>query len=262
MSHPYWQKQTRDAPLFPDILWQRPENKSQAGKLLLIGGNLHGFAAVAQAYTIVRQTGAGECQAILPDALKKVIDPRTLDCLFAPSNPSGGLSKDALPLLKASAAWADAILLIGDHGRNSETAIVLERLLAETPTLTIITRDAIDLLRAGTSELLQRPSTVLVATLAQIQKIFQAVYYPKTILFSMQLTTLVEALHAFTITHPITLVTFHHTQLLVAQNGTVTTTPWEEPLLIWRGDVAARAAVFTMEQPRKPLEAITAGLVS
>lgn len=261
MNFPYWHKQTAQTPLFPEIAWLRPEQKSLAGKLLIIGGNKLGFAAVAQSYNDALAAGAGECRAILPEALKKVIRSQAFDCIFTPTNPSGGMSKDALPILKASADWADALLLIGDHGRNSETAIVLEQLLAERGRLAIITRDSVDLLRASLPSLLQRQPTVLVVTLAQLQKIFQAVYYPKTILFSMQLSNLVETLHKFTITYPITVVVFHQNHLVIALGGTVSSTPWQEPTLIWRGSVATKATVYAMQQPKRLLEAITVSLL-
>ncbi|HWZ65765.1 MAG TPA: hypothetical protein VNX65_03120 [Patescibacteria group bacterium] len=262
MSFPYWHQQTTEKPLFPEIAWQRPEQKALAGKLLIIGGNKLGFAAVAQGYNDALKAGAGECRAILPEALKKVIDSQVLDCVFTPTNLSGGMSKESLPILKASTAWADALLLIGDNGRNSETAIVLEQLLADTDKLAIITRDSIDLLKASTPRLLQRPQTVLIVTLAQLQKIFQAVYYPKTILFSMQVSNLVETLHKFTITYPVAIVVFHQNQLIAAFAGTVTTSPWQEPMLIWRGTVAARAAVYAMQQPKKVLESVTVSFQS
>lgn len=261
MNFPYWHKQTAQQPLFPEIAWQRPEQKSLAGKLLIIGGNKLGFAAVAQSYNDAIKAGAGECRALLPEALKKVIDSQVLDCVFTPTNPSGGMSKDALPILKASTAWADALLLIGDNGRNSETAIVLEQLLTETDKLAIVARDSVDLLRASLPTILKRPQTVLIATLAQLQKIFQAVYYPKTILFSMQLSNLVETLHKFTITYPVTVVVFHQNHLVVALDGIVSSTPWEEPMMIWRGSVAAKAAVYAMQQPKRLLESITVSLL-
>ena len=44
MNHDYWHKQTSSKPLFPELIWSRPENRQLAGKLLIIGGNLHGFA--------------------------------------------------------------------------------------------------------------------------------------------------------------------------------------------------------------------------
>jgi NAD(P)H-hydrate repair Nnr-like enzyme with NAD(P)H-hydrate dehydratase domain len=260
MQFDFWHKQTPGEPLYKDIEWQRPEHKSLAGKLLIVGGNKLGFAAVAQAYNDALAAGVGEARAILPEALKPIIDKFALDCVYVPANPSGGMSKDALKPLEASAAWADAMLLIGDTGRNSETAITLEQLLARSPKPALITRDAVDLLRSSMSELLQRPQTTFVVSLAQLQKMFQSVYYPKTILFSMQLSTLVETLHKFTISYPVTIVVFHQNQLVVAHDGQVSTTPWEEVMMIWRGSVAAKASVYWLQNLGKPFEAITTSI--
>lgn len=262
MDRDYWLRQEPTQPLFPDIIWQKPEQRTLAGKLLIIGGNAHGFAAVAQAYGDALAAGAGECRVVLPDALKKAIDPLALDCVYVPTNASGGITKDALPALKAAAAWADALLFIGDAGRNSETAIVYEQLLQTFPQkTTIITRDALDLLKNVWPELLQRPHTILAATFAQLQKIFQAVYYPKTLLFSMQLTNVVEALHKFTVTYPAVMITFHQNQLIVAQSGQVSSTPWEEVMLIWRGSVAAKASAYAMWQPNQLFQTVTTSFI-
>lgn len=261
MDFDYWRKQA-DKPIFPDIEWEKPEQKSLAGKLLIIGGNSFGFAAVAQAYQDAVAAGIGECRVAIPDSLKKNIGADNLYCVFVPTNQSGGMSKDGMPALKAAAAWADTILYIGDAGRNSETAIVYEQLLQAFPDKqNIVTRDAADLVKSSWPELLQQPKTTLILTLAQLQKLFQAVYYPKTILFSMQLTNLVEALHKFTITHPATIVVFHQNQLVVANGGEVTSTPWQDAMIIWRGTVAARAAVYATHSPTKPLQAITTSLI-
>lgn len=261
MNIDYWQKQTTGKALFADIEWQKPEQKSLAGKLLIIGGSAHGFAAVAQAYQDATKSGAGECRVVLPDALKKAIDPLALDCVFVPTNASGGMSKEALPSLKAAAAWADALLFIGDAGRNSETAIMYEQLLNTFPDkITLITRDALDLIKTMWPDTLQRPNTVLIATFAQLQKLFQSVYYPRTLLFSMQLTNVVEALHKFTVTYPATIVVFHQNQLIVAKDGQITTTPWENPMIIWRGSVAAKCAVYAMQFPHNQFAAVTTAL--
>jgi ADP-dependent NAD(P)H-hydrate dehydratase / NAD(P)H-hydrate epimerase len=258
----YWQKQEAGTSLFPDIEWQKPEQKALAGKLLILGGSAHGFAAVAQAYGDAQKAGIGESRVVLPDALKKTIDPQAFDCVFVPTNQSGGITKASLPQLKAAAAWADGLLLIGDAGRNSETAIAYEDLLTAFPDKpTLITRDAVDLLKGAWPQLLQREQTILIATFAQLQKLFQSVYYPKTMLFSMQLSNLVEALHKFTITYPATIMTFHQNQLLVAKAGQVSSTPWEEPMLIWRGTVAAKAAVYVVQHAQR-FEALTSSLVN
>jgi ADP-dependent NAD(P)H-hydrate dehydratase / NAD(P)H-hydrate epimerase len=257
----YWRTQTSEEPLFPDIEWSKPQQKSRAGKLVVVGGNAHGFAAAATAYNEALEAGVGECRVVLPDALKKTIPTTILDTVFVPTNQSGGMARDSEEHILGAAAWADSVLLVGDSGRNSETAIALESLLTKYSGQLTITRDAIDLLKNNTKAMVGRPDTLIVASFAQLQKIFQAVYYPKTLLFSMQLMAVVEALHKFTITYPVTVMVLHGERLLVASGGEVSTTPWQNPMVIWRGSVATRATAYWLWNPSEPFEATTASLV-
>lgn len=256
----YWHKQQPQTPLFPDIEWEKPVVKSRAGKLCVIGGNKLGFAGVATSYSEAIEAGAGNVRLVVPDALKKAV-PVDVEAFFVPTNASGGMERSAEQELLGLAAWADGILLAGDAGRNSETAMLYEHLLTKYGGMATITRDAIDLLRHTPNVLAERPDTLLVVSFAQLQKLFQALYYPKTLLFSMQLTNFVDTLHKFTITYPVTIAVLHREQLVVAHGGTVTSTPWSEPMAIWRGSVAAKAAAYWLWTPRKPLEAVTASLI-
>ncbi len=254
--HPYWQKQSPTKPLFPDIEWSKPEQRSHAGKLAIIGGNKLGFVAVCDAYGVAHELGAGQIRAILPDVLKKTVPTSVNDALFLPSNASGGFSREAISEFQAACEWADMCLLVGDAGRNSETAMAFERLLT-MPTHLVITRDAVDLLMPTMSTLVDRENTVLVVSFAQLQKIFQTVYYPKILSFSMQLLQLVEALHKFTTTYPVTIVTFHQSQLIVSHDGKVISQDFDQPMAIWRGITAAKAATYLLWNKHQPLEAIS-----
>lgn len=259
--HSYWLKQLSTKPLFPDIEWNKPEQRTHAGKLAIIGGNKLGFVAVRDAYEVATDMGAGQIRAILPDVLKKTIPNGAVDAVFLPSNTSGGFSRVALPEFHAVCEWADLCLLIGDAGRNSETAMAFESLLDGHDHL-VVTRDAVDLLVPAMTKVVNREHTTVVVSFAQLQKIFQSVYYPKILSFSMQLMQLVEALHKFTITYPVTIVTFHNSQLIVAHGGTVLTHEFDEPMMIWRGITAARAASYLLWNPKQPLEAIATSFVA
>jgi hypothetical protein len=261
MEYPYWHKQTPTSPLYPDIEWAKPEQKSKSGHLGIVGGNKLGFAGVAEAYMVSTSAGVGEVRVLLPDDLKKSIPPVMSDVIYGSTNPSGGLGKDALVEMKALGEWATGVLMIGDAGRNSETAIVYEDFLHNYTGPLTLTRDAVDLLKNASSSVVERPDTLLVVSFAQLQKLFQLVYYPKVLTFSMQLTGLVEAIHKFTITYPVSLTVLFKEQLLVASGGEVTSTPWGNPMAIWRGNTAAKAAVYWMWSPGKLLEATTASLI-
>ena len=260
-QYPYWQKQEPQKPLFPDIEWNKPEQKTRAGKLAIIGGHSGGFASLAESYLLALATGAGQVKVILPDSLKKLIPPTITDTILVPSNPSGGFSQDARNDFLAASHWADVLLLVGDTGRNSETAILYESLLKETSQPLVITRDAIDLLKQTSSTLVERENTVIVASFAQLQKLFQAVYYPKILTLSMQLTLLIENLHKFTISYPCTIVTYHNDTIIVAHDGKIVTMPWQNVMAIWRGSVATNAATYLLWTPQKPLESVSASLV-
>jgi hypothetical protein len=261
MEYTYWHKQTIAQPLYPDIEWSKPERRSQAGRLGIIGGNKLGFAGVAEAYSISSQAGIGEVRVLLPDALKKSIPPIMSDVIYGPTNPSGSLAKDAITQMKALGEWSTSILMVGDAGRNSETAIVYEDFLHDYSGPLTLTRDAIDLIKNATSSVVERPNTLLVVSFAQLQKIFQLMYYPKVLTFSMQLTGLVEAIHKFTITYPVSLTVLFKEQLLVASAGEVTSMPWDNPMAIWRGSVATKASCYWLWNPQKTLESVTASFI-
>ena len=167
------------------------------------------------------------------------------------------MSKESSADLAAAAEWANMLLLIGDVGKNSETAMLYEDLLQKTTAPAVITRDVVDLLRQNSNEIINRENTLFVMSFAQLQKLFQAVYYPKLLTFSMQLTSLIEALHKFTISYPINIMVMHNENLLVASGGEVSSTPWSNPMAIWRGSVATRAACFWLWNTKKPFQAIT-----
>lgn len=261
MQHSYWRQQTPQKPLFPNIEWNKPERRDQAGKLLIVGGNKLGFAAVAESYQLALDAGVGQCKVVLPDCLKKTIAAHIPDALFAPCTPSGSLSKDALPALVAAAGWADSVLLIGDAGRNSETAVVYEQFIQKCIAPLTLTRDAVDLVKNDAHLLVERPDTLLVISFAQAQKLFQSVYYPKMLVFSMQLMQLVEAMHKFTTTYPVTIMTLHKDTMLIAHGGEVVTQTWDTPMAIWRGHVATAAACYWLWNSNAPLEAVTASLI-
>lgn len=261
MEYSYWLKQTNEKPLFPNIEWSKPEQRSQAGKLGIIGGNKLGFASVAESYSTALKTGVGEVKILLPDNLKKSIPSSITDVIFGKSNPSGSLAKESINEMLTLGQWATGLLLIGDAGRNSETAILYEEFVRGYEGPLVITRDAIDLLKNSSMELVERQNTLIIASFAQLQKIFQSVYYPKILTFSMQLTNLVEALHKFTVTYPICISVFHQENIIIAKDGQVVSTPYLDPMKIWRGTTATNAAVYWLWNLSKPLESVATSLL-
>jgi ADP-dependent NAD(P)H-hydrate dehydratase / NAD(P)H-hydrate epimerase len=258
----YWLKQTAEQALFPDLLWSRPENKARAGKLLVVGGNVHGFAAAGTAYSEALKAGVGTVRVLLPDRLQKTVSKLFPEAEFAPSTPSGSFGRRALAELLELSAWADAVLLAGDFGRNSETAILLESFVQKYSGQLTLTKDAADYFTTAPQTVINRLETLLVISFAQLQKIGVKSRFPKAFTFDMGLVPLVENLHEFTQQYSAAIVVKHHENILVGVNGQVSSTKLEKDLETWRVATAAHAATWWLQNPGKPFEALTISLAA
>lgn len=257
----YWVKQTKDQPLFPDLLWSRPENKAHAGKLLIVGGNLHGFSAPASAYQASLKAGIGSVRVLLPDSLRKTVG-KVLDVgEYAPSTPSGSFSQKALAELLEHSAWADGVLLAGDFGRNSETALLIEKLMQKYSGQLTIVQDSLELISISPAGFPARQNTCVVATIAQLQRILTSCKWPQAITMDMPLGQLVNVLRDFTIEYPLTVVTKQNEMILVACAGQISSTKTDTGLDSWRIATAASASVWWLQNPEKPFESITSSLI-
>jgi hypothetical protein len=262
MSDDYWQRQTDEAPLYPDILWSRPETKHGAGRLLIVGGNSFGFAAPGTAYSAAVQAGIGTARVLLPEALRPVVGSHLLEADFAPDNPSGSFAKQALEPLLSHAHWAEAVLLAGDLGRNSETAVTLEQFTKKYNGLLAVTKDATDYFLKTPQDVLDRPDTLLVVSIEQLQKLAAAAHYEEPLLFSMGASLLAAWLHGFTARHPAHIILCHDHHYFVASTGRVASQRVADDEKIWRVKTAARAAVLWLQNTRKPFEAIVTSLLA
>ena len=182
--------------------------------------------------------------------------------LFAPTTPAGTLAKSST----LTQQNADAVLLIGDLSKNAETAEAMSALCRAYAGPLVIARDSLDLLTTNVSSLVMRPHTTLVASLAQLQKLFRALYYPKMLLLTAPLMSVVEALHKFTLSYPVTLLTMHEGQILTAAGGEVVSTPLGDtnysPLGLWNGELATRVVAYQIFCPEQELAATTAAILT
>lgn len=273
MDLTYWQRQTEKR-LFPELEWNKPERRDQAGRLLIIGGYQHNLNAPATAYEIVKEQGIGDVKVALPDKTKTLLGKNLPSAVFLPSTSSGELAHEAIEELVNYASWADTILVAGDVGRNSQTTLLISDIVQTTTNQTVITKDALDALQNSPQIVVDREATTLVASFAQLQRIFQNLKLPTALTFTMDLVRLVEVLHDFTKQHPSSIVTLHQDKLVMATDGHISTTSVlhhskksVEPSQIspqgrdddprWRTKYAAIAACYQTWNPGKTFEALT-----
>lgn len=274
----YWRKQ--DKPLFDNLIWNIPEQKT--GHVAIIGGNSQNFSTVVRISEFINQTfPIKTLTTVLPDALRGKLPPLpNLD--FLPSTESGSFAKSRQ--LELAFSNPNSTLIIGDLSRNSATAVAISDAIAKsTPeihpnfagdlqdsgensaNLLVLARDSVDLLAPEASNWLNRPNTIIIASMAQLQKLFRAVYYPRMILLSQPLIPTIETLHKFTLTYPVTLFTFHQDNIIVASAGEVSTTHLVDtnysPISLWSGQLAARVTALNLYNPKQNFAATTAAVL-
>lgn len=259
MENTNWLKQTKDKPLFPDLLWSRPENKRQAGKLLIIGGNKYSFSVPAVAYNAALKAGVGSCRALLPESLRRTVG-TLLEADFAPSNPSGSFAKNALGSFLENDNWADGTLLAGNLGRNSETAIVLESFVSKYPGPLVVAEDALDYFINPGSTILDRENTTLVLNLGKLQKLAKTNFPDVVIRHQDSLAEMVRKLSDWSQTSKASFITRHADHLIAAADGKVSTTPWPEDQK-WQVELPAYVSVWLIQNPNKNFEALTTAII-
>jgi hypothetical protein len=261
MESTFWKKQDPSKPLFPDLLWSRPENRAHAGKLLVVGGNAYGFAAPALAFAESEKAGIGTARVLLPDSLQKTVGCTFMAGEYAPSTPSGSFSQKALAELLDVASWSDGTLLAGDFGRNSETAILLEKFLDKYLGQLTLTQDAMDYFVKTPAKLASRPNTLLAISFSQLQKFAASAGFTTAFTYEMDFIKLIDALHEFTLSYEPYIITCRDGTLFVAVKGQVSTTKPKEPQKVWRVSTAAHAATWWLQNPSKPFEALTTSVL-
>lgn len=255
----YWQKQTR--PLFNDLTWNIPEQKT--GSIVVVGGNSQSFSSVIRTAEYLNQHfPIKHVSTLLPEALRSKL-PNSENLNFAAATTSGTFAKSYL--LEQTISDSNFTILAGDLSRNAETTIAITDAVQKTTVPLLITRDSVDLLAPSAAQILNRPNLFIFGSLAQIQKIFRAIYYPRMIMLSQPLVPIIETLHKFTLTYPVTLITFHQEQIIVANNGNISTTPLKDtsysPIMLWSGQLAAKIAALNLFNPNQPFAASTAALL-
>lgn len=246
-----------------DLFWNIPEQAQ--GSVNIIGGSLQSFhTPIRVAEFLGKKYPVQSINVILPDALKNKL-PALPNLVFLSSTDSGSLADGAEILAKTNAT--DYNLVIGDLSKNSITAKILAEVCKENKTPLLVTRDAVDLLsNVATESTLMNEKLIIMASVIQLQKLLRAIYYPKMLMLAAPLGNVAEILHKFTLSYPVSIITLHNGQVLVAKNGRVVATGLEKtafsPISFWSGEVAAKIAALNLYNPNNFLEATISAIIS
>jgi NAD(P)H-hydrate repair Nnr-like enzyme with NAD(P)H-hydrate dehydratase domain len=256
MNQEYWQQQSNE-PLFPNLIWSRPETKQGAGKLVIIGGQAGEFIHVAASYNSAEQTGAGTIRVFMPESTRKLTkDLMTIE--YAASNQSGSFAREAIAELTDASLWADSVLIAGDLGKNSETSLMLDNYLRSGLVQTVVPGSALQSLSLPSQELFSREGTILVIDFADLQKLTMALNFETPATSGMAASAMADILHRLTTEYPIGLVVTHDFFIWTAYKGRVVSTKKSKQI----PTLAAEVAVWTMQNPTKLLEALASAVHS
>ena len=244
-----------------DLSWNVPEKKF--GTVNLVGGNSQSFKTeIKTAEFLGEKYPIEKLNLVFPDALKNQL-PDLPNFCFLNSTESGSF-KDGEEIVRALNS-ADFNLILGDLSRNAVTGKAVSSAcdFAEKPL--ILTRDAVDLVAENATEkTLMNSNLILMASMPQMMKILRAVYYPKVLLLSQSLMQVAEVLHKFTLSYPVSVMTLHNGQILVAKNGEVKVVELEKsgyaPMMFWQGEMASKILAMNLYNPDNFLKATVAAI--
>ena len=244
-----------------DLLWNVPEQKK--GVVNIVGGNSQNFRiSVKMAEWMAEKYPVEIINIVLPDELKTKLPPMD-NFVFLKSTESGSFaeSDELLNIMN----HGDFNLLIGDLSKNTITSKAVTSACEATGNPTLVTRDAVDLVAEnGPEKLLMNDNIILFGSMAQMQKLLRAVYYPKMLLLSQSLVQVADVLHKFTLSYPVSLVTLHNGQILIVKNGIVKAVSLEKsgysPMMIWNGELATKIVALNFYNPNNFIQATIAAI--
>lgn len=255
-------KQNPGKTLYPDIEWSKPENSNLLGKLLIIGGSGHSIAAPSTAYQIASNFGASNVKVIVPEAAKKNI-PITLPFLeFAESNHSGSFSKRSTVYIKSFVASSDCTFFCGNFGKNSETAILIEDIIAGAKGLISVSGDAVDYFMLSPNKILSRDNSIVVASFAQLQKMAKNSPFNEAFLFSDGINATAQKLEKFLKDTKCIIITEKDGTLFLASNQNVLVTKFNKLPEDWQISTASLASCWAMFNSNNMFEACATAIAN
>lgn len=246
-----------------DLFWNLPEQPQ--GTVNIIGGNSQSFSTPMKvAEFLSAKYKIQTVNLILPDVLQNKL-PSLSNLIFLNSTDSGSLADGAQITLTANTA--DYSLIIGDLSKNSITGKAIAEACKKIEKPVLITRDAVDLLADNMTEsTLMNDNLIIMASMVQLQKILKAVYYPRMLTLTAPLTNVAETLHKFTLSYPVSLITLHNGQILVAKNGNAATSDLAKtnfsPISFWSGELAAKIVAINLFNPNNFIDATISAIIS
>ncbi len=257
-----WLKQTIDTPLYDRLLWSRPENKQHSGRVLVIGGSFHGFSKTVSSYERLQSAGIGQVTILLPKSVQKLLGHISEDVIYCPNTDSGSFSSDSFADMLEFANLNDGVFFPGELSNNSETLIVIEKLVSSINKPIIVADENIDTVLHFDADFINRDNIVFVGSLDKIQKLLTKLKSDQAITSGIALKNLVEVLQGFTAINKLAIATIHQGYVLIAKGGKVATTKIESAEHQKINPLTYHIAVWVIQNPNNQFDAMSCAAIS
>ncbi len=256
MENINWQIQTSE-PLFPDTIWDKPENKKHANSLLIIGGNSTSFNFVSKGYDYAQKIILSNISLVLPKPLEQLTKNMITDCFYGVVNNSGGYNLENLGLFNELAETNNNIVLIGNFGDSSETHLLIEKFINSTKDkLFIITNDAIDFL---TSQILENEPNkfLLLAELTQVQKLIKNLKRTQNFKSSDNLYKILQVIKELTSDYNLKLISKINDSIYVFSDNKISSTKVTTLNESWQTTLSIECSSWIKYESNKQFENLT-----
>lgn len=254
MDDSFWLKQG-NRPLFPDVAWNRPEQKSRAKKLLIIGGHPQGFDQVGRLYQAAINAGVGQAKVVLPLAMKRLVGTELPDTVFAELTPDTSATTAAVDSLRAYTDWSDGVVFI-QTGNNSHTALLLGGFLRNYTGPLIVTDDLLQILAHDSALLTRCDQTIFVLSFSGLQALVKQSGSELGFRHDMGLRPFVLGLKQLSSQIQVPINVVFEQEIVNAYRGQIVTTTRgvkPDPTML-----AGWMSTWWLQQPGKPLETLAA----
>lgn len=258
----YWLEQLRE-PLFPKTLWNKPESKIHGPNLSLIGGYQAHFSIISREYSqLLAISPIINIQLLLSDSLKPIIKKLNLNQLifYLPANKSGSLSLKAYQTIQELISESMAVYFAGDLSNNSETNLLVEKLISELNNLIFVSSDSLEHLLVNNCNYLNKDRVILFFSQSQLQKWLINSHYPMAFRSDMSLLAFSELIHQITLDYQFYLVIDFEDQLFIAHHGQLYSQKLTADLNLNQANCQIINAIA--EQPNDIQQAAISGLFS
>jgi len=242
-----------DKPLYEDILWSRPVRRT--ARILLVGGHRDGFSKLQKVYTGFTDAQVAECHLAVPDKLSKLVGSLEGVSLLA-SNPSGSIARDGLSELIRLADQSDLVSLGPDLSNNSETTLVMQRLITETRASIVIPPQSAEQLLSEAGEWKTKENLLLFINHKQLYRLATKLVVDTTIPLNVTNEAISEIALAVSKVYVPSLVILMTDSIIVAKSGKVSITKVKTDNI---GTIVGLLGTFWLQNELKQYEALTTG---